>query len=84
MCKQRIERYLFKQYGITSVKVDVKKKTTTVTWLTDRTNIENIKTLITAAGYEANEMAPDPEAYKRLPKCCKKPAEAAPVPESKG
>ena len=30
MCKDKIERSLFRAEGITSVKVDVKKKTTTV------------------------------------------------------
>ncbi len=40
MCKDKIEKYLTRQYGVTSVKVDYKKKTTTVAWITDRTNIE--------------------------------------------
>ncbi len=80
-CKDRIERYLAHQYGITSVKVDVKKKTTTVTWITDRTNIEIIKTAIANAGYDADDVTADEIAYKKLPKCCKKPEEKAPAPE---
>ncbi|MFZ1529090.1 MAG: heavy metal-associated domain-containing protein [Ferruginibacter sp.] len=78
MCKDKIERSLFRAEGITSVKVDVKKKTTTVTWIKDRTNIENIKTQIANTGYDADDVTADPDAYKRLPKCCKKPAEPAP------
>lgn len=74
-CKDRIERYLSKEYGVTSVKVDIKKKTTTVTWITDRTNIENIKTAIANVGYDADDVAADETAYKKLPKCCKKPDE---------
>ena len=81
MCKAKIEKFLFKQEGITSAKVDVKKKTTTVTWITDRTNIENIKTAIANAGYDADDVTADETAYKRLPKCCKKPAEE-PVKET--
>lgn len=73
MCKAKIEKALFKQQGISSVKVDVKKKTTTVTWMPDRTNIENIKTMIANAGYDANDVTADEDAYKRLPACCKKP-----------
>ena len=73
MCKGKIEKALFKQQGIASVKVDVKKKTTTVTWMPDRTNIENIKTMIANAGYEADDVTADEDAYKRLPACCKKP-----------
>lgn len=79
MCVGKIEKALFKQYGINSYKVDLKKKTTTVTWITDRTNIENIKTMIANAGYDADDVAADTDAYKRLPKCCKKP-ETAPEP----
>lgn len=78
-CKDRIERYLAHQYGITSVKVDVKKKTTTVTWITDRTNIETIKAAIANAGYDADDVTADEIAYKKLPKCCKKPEEKVPA-----
>jgi copper chaperone CopZ len=74
-CKDRIEKVLFKQYGVSSAKVDVKKKTTTVTWLTDRTNIENIKAVIANAGYDADDVTAEESAYKKLPACCKKPAE---------
>ena len=71
MCKERVERALFKQYGITSVKADVKKKTTTVTWLTDRTDIEQIKTFIANAGFDADDVTADEDAYKKLPPACK-------------
>ncbi len=72
MCKDKIETSLAHEYGITSVKVDVKKKTTTVTWITDRTNIENIKTAIANIGYDADDVTREESAYKKLPKCCKK------------
>jgi periplasmic mercuric ion binding protein len=77
MCKAKIEKALFKQDGIMSYKVDVKKKTVNVSWITDRTNIENIKTMIANAGYDADDVAADETAYKKLPGCCKKPAAAA-------
>ena len=73
MCKNKIEKYLFKQYGITSAAVNYKKKTTTVTWLTDRTDIETIKAAIANVGYDADDVAAVEAAYKKLPKCCKKP-----------
>ncbi len=74
-CKARIEKLLFRQYGVSSAKVDVKKKTTTVTWLTDRTNVENIKAVIANAGYDADDVTAEETAYRKLPACCKKPAE---------
>jgi copper chaperone CopZ len=73
MCKERIETYLKRYDGVTYVNVNVKKKETTVKYLTDRTNVENIKTAIANAGYDADDVAANPDAYKELPKCCKKP-----------
>ena len=75
MCKGRVEKYLIRQYGVTGVKVDVKKKVTGVTWLTDRTNIENIKASIATVGYDADDISAEETSYKKLPSCCKKPAE---------
>ena len=73
MCKERIETYLKRYDGVTYVNVNVKRKETTVKYLTDRTNIENIKTAIANAGYDADDVPANPDAYKGLPKCCKKP-----------
>lgn len=73
-CKDKIEKYLTREPGVSSVKVDYKKKTTTVTYLTDRNNIEQLKTSIANAGYDADDVTADEDAYNRLPKCCKKPA----------
>lgn len=72
-CKARIERYMAHEDGIVKVNVDYKKKTTTVTYITDRTNIENIKAMIANVGYDADDVTAEPDAYKRLPTCCKKP-----------
>ncbi len=77
MCKNRIESYLSREPGVSSVKVDYKKKTTTVTYLTDRNNIEQLKTAIANAGYDADDVTAEETAYKKLPKCCKKPAAPA-------
>ena len=79
MCKEKIENYLAHQYGITSVNVNVKKKITTVTWITDRTNIEIIKAAIATAGYDADDVTADEIAYKKLPACCKKTEEKTPA-----
>jgi periplasmic mercuric ion binding protein len=72
-CKDRIEKYMSHEEGIVKLTVDYKKKITTVTYLTDRTNIENIKAMIANVGYDADDVTAEPDAYKRLPTCCKKP-----------
>ena len=74
MCKGKIEKWMAHQDGVQSVKVDIKKKTTTVQYVTARTNEENLKTQIANAGYDAGDVKADEDAYNRLPKCCKKPA----------
>lgn len=74
-CKERIESYLKREEGIQKAVVDVKKKTVKVTFVSERTNIENIKTAIANAGYDADDVTADEEAYKKLPACCKKPAD---------
>jgi len=73
MCKERIESYVKRYDGVLSVNVNVKRKETTVKYLTDRTNIENLKTAIANAGYDADDVPANLDAYKDLPKCCKKP-----------
>jgi hypothetical protein len=42
--------------------------------LTDRTNLDNIKTAIANAGYDAEEIKAAKDAYDKLPACCKKPS----------
>ena len=74
-CKARIENYMSHEDGIVKINVDYKKKTTTVTYISDRTNIENIKAMIANVGYDADDVTAEPDAYKRLPTCCKKPAD---------
>ena len=73
MCKQRIEKYMTREDGVTKVNVDHKKKQTKVTFYAERTNIENIKTAIANAGYDADDVTANEESYEKLPKCCKKP-----------
>jgi mercuric ion binding protein len=81
-CKARIEKYLSHEEGILKVEVDYKKKTTKVKYLADRTNVENIKTLIANAGYDADDITAEPDSYKRLPICCKKPEDGGGHPKT--
>ncbi|MGZ5247472.1 MAG: heavy-metal-associated domain-containing protein [Flavitalea sp.] len=71
-CKKRIESYLGREQGIQKVTVDYKKKTTKVTFVSDRTNIENVKASIANAGYDADDVTANEESYNKLPSCCKK------------
>lgn len=75
-CKEIVEFFVSKSEGVTAVKVDLKKQTTTVTWLTERTDKETIKVVISGLGFAADDVEADEFAYKRLPACCKKPVDA--------
>lgn len=80
-CKDRIEKYMSHEEGILKINVDYKRKITKVTFLTDRTNIENVKALIANAGYDADDITAEPDSYKRLPPCCKKPEDGGGHPK---
>ena len=80
MCKDRIEKYMSREPGIVSVKVDYKKKTTTVSFSTDRNDIEQVKTAIANIGYDADDVTAEEGSYAKLPKCCKKPVEKSATP----
>lgn len=82
MCKTKIETYLKRYDGINTINVNYKTKVTTVKYITDRINEEEIKTAITNAGYDAAELQANPDSYKRLPKCCKKPEDGGGMPKN--
>jgi periplasmic mercuric ion binding protein len=72
MCKNKIETYLKRYDGIMMVNVNYRRKEATVKYLVDRISEEDIKAAIANVGYDANEVTANPEAYQKLPKCCKK------------
>jgi copper chaperone CopZ len=71
-CKTRIESYLRRIDGMLFVDVNIHRGETTVKYLTDRTDIEQIKTAISNLGYDADDVIANEDSYKRLPKTCKK------------
>ncbi|HEX5026697.1 MAG TPA: heavy metal-associated domain-containing protein [Agriterribacter sp.] len=72
-CKKRIEDYMKYEEGISKVVVNYKRKEATITYNPNRTNIENVKTGIANAGYDADDVKANEDSYKALPTCCKKP-----------
>ncbi|KAA2239666.1 copper chaperone [Chitinophaga agrisoli] len=81
--KDIIEKYMLREEGVASTKVDFKKQLATVKFYSDRTNIENVKTAIANAGFDADNVTADTEAYNRLPTCCKKPEDGGGHPKHK-
>lgn len=69
-CKDRVDFFISHETGVTSVKADIKRKTTTVTWINDRTTLENIKVAIANLGFDADDIEAEESTFKRLPKDC--------------
>ena len=76
-CQEKVEFFISHTEGVSSVAVNIRKHTTTVTWLNDRTTLENIKTAIANLGYDADDIEAEEYAFKRLPKECKAEITAA-------
>lgn len=72
MCKERIEQGLAFGKGIKKATLDEKSKEVTVLFNPSKTTPEAIRTAISKLGYDADGVAADPDAYKKLPACCKK------------
>ena len=76
-CQEKVEFFIIHTAGVNSVAVNIRKHTTTVTWLNDRTTLENIKTAIANMGFDADDIEAEEYAFKRLPKECKAEITAA-------
>lgn len=70
--KARIETYLKRYDGVLEINVNFRKGETKVKYITDRTDIEQIKAALANTGYDADDVPALEEAYLRLPKTCKK------------
>lgn len=78
-CKQIIESTAPKYVdGLVKINVIFKRAVAQVQFYPDRTNLEEIKTAIANAGFDADDVTANPDTYKKLPACCKKPEPASP------
>ena len=74
MCKERIEKNIAFEKGVTDVVLDNDTKIVTVTYKTAKTSPEKIKQALSKLGYDADDVPADKAAYDKLPPCCKKDA----------
>jgi len=72
MCEERIESNMAYEKGVKSVELDDKTKIVTITYKTAKTDPEKLRKAISKLGYDADDVEADPDAYAKLPKCCKK------------
>ena len=70
-CKKRIENALNFEKGVKSAEVSVNTKIATVIFDPTKTSIDKIREAISKTGYQADEVAANEKALKKLPTCCK-------------
>ncbi len=71
-CKENIEKALMAEKGVRFASLDVKSKKVKVVYNEKRTDVNTLRNVISAIGYDADEVPADPEAVKRLSPCCTK------------
>ncbi|MBM3413760.1 MAG: heavy-metal-associated domain-containing protein [Bacteroidetes bacterium] len=71
-CKNRLEYQVRRLNGVQEFVVNYRKGEARLKFLTDRTDIEQVKTMIANTGYDADDILANPDAYNRLPVTCKK------------
>lgn len=73
MCKTTIEKAMKKVSGVKSSDLNVDSKELSVTFDPAKVKIEDIRTAVNRAGYDADSTKADKRAYNKLSPCCKKP-----------
>ena len=72
MCKERLEKNMAFEKGVTAVSLNDETKILTLTFKKGKTDKEKLKKAISKIGYDADDILADQKAYDRLPACCKK------------
>lgn len=76
MCDKTITTALMGTSGVDTASVDLESKTVSVTFVNASITLSDLESVITKAGYDANDKKADPEAYENLSACCKLPDDA--------
>lgn len=72
-CGFSIDTHTRSLKGIKKVKINPDESTVDVTFRNDKTTPDEIRGAIAKAGFDADDVKADPEAYAKLDGCCKKP-----------
>ena len=71
-CGSRLEKAVFNSKGIKRVDLDEEKKTLKIIYNPQKTSPEQIRQSISKAGFDADDVKADPDAYASLDECCKR------------
>jgi periplasmic mercuric ion binding protein len=73
MCKTKIEKEVGLTKGVKRATLDLATRELTVIYNPAKTTVAKIKTVISNAGYDADEVKANNRAKNKLPDCCKDP-----------
>ena len=73
ICMANIENLLNGIDGILKYKVELETYRVKVKYNTDKLSLQSIEQLISKAGYQANNLPADIDAYNKLAMCCRLP-----------
>ena len=73
MCVVKIGNALNGVDGILKYKVELETDQVKIKYNADMISLQGIEQLISKAGYQANNLPPDVDAYNKLAMCCKLP-----------
>ena len=73
MCVANIENALYGIDGILKYKVELETDQVKIKYNADMISLQGIEQLISKAGYQANNLPADVDAYNKLAMCCKLP-----------
>lgn len=70
-CEKRIEESLNYTKGVKYAELDLTTMKVTIKFRTANITVEQLKKQLSELGYQADEVPANPEAYEKLPACCK-------------
>lgn len=71
-CGQLFSKKIYKIDGVKMYELDADKNQITVYYNSKKTDLPAIRQAISKLGYDADDVAANPEAYELLDGCCKK------------
>ena len=71
-CKARIEKALKSSDGVVEAKLNLDDKKVVVKYNPEKTNPDQIRTVIANTGYDADNVKKSDDGFKKLPHCCQK------------
>ncbi len=70
LCADRIQTAVAGMEGVKEVKVDIENHLAQVAFISGKTSLAAIETMISELGYRANDRPADAAGYSKLPACC--------------